>query len=216
MPKDGAYTVSIDDKTLPKGVFLRDESAKSLKVDVAFGQNRPVLFPLGASHRKVASKWDEAAQLAAEGFRFGLIIALAAIGLSLSSAPPGLANFAHGELVACGRGPDLVAQQRLPPRFLPDGPELPFFVAAGVTLDLVRRDGLGLETSCGRRCGGAGPACSRDGHLDRALDPGRHVLLYLFGGSKRPTQPTGSVGLQRGGDTSPPRIRRHRRRHRWC
>ena len=32
--------------------------AKSLKVEVAFGQNKPVLFPLGESTRKVASKWE--------------------------------------------------------------------------------------------------------------------------------------------------------------
>ena len=39
-----------------------------------------MLFPLGKSTRNVQSKWSQAAQLIAEGLRFGLIIALAASG----------------------------------------------------------------------------------------------------------------------------------------
>ena len=53
---------------------------ESLKVPVLFGQQKPVLFPLGKSTRVVESKWSQAVQLTAEGLRFGLIIALAAVG----------------------------------------------------------------------------------------------------------------------------------------
>ena len=65
-------------------------------------QDKPVIFPLGKSTRQVQSKWTQAAQLTAEGLRFGLIIALAAVGLSLIFGTTGLTNFAHGELVTLG------------------------------------------------------------------------------------------------------------------
>ena len=61
-----------------------------------------MLFPLGKSERKVEGNWSQAAQLTAEGLRFGLIIALAAVGLSLIFGTTGLTNFAHGELVTLG------------------------------------------------------------------------------------------------------------------
>ncbi|MEO7979683.1 MAG: branched-chain amino acid ABC transporter permease, partial [Sporichthyaceae bacterium] len=102
VPGKGTYTVTVDDKTLPKNVNLRDPSKKSLKVPVLVGQDKPVLFPLGKSTRKITSKWNQAAQLTAEGLRFGLIVALAAVGLSLIFGTTGLTNFAHGELVTFG------------------------------------------------------------------------------------------------------------------
>jgi branched-chain amino acid transport system permease protein len=46
--------------------------------------------------------WQRAAQLTFEGFNLGLIIALAALGLSLIYGTTGLTNFAHGELVTLG------------------------------------------------------------------------------------------------------------------
>jgi branched-chain amino acid transport system permease protein len=136
VPGPGSYTVSIDEKTLPKGVFLTDESKKSLKVPVLTDQDKPVLFPLGKSTRKVESKWSQAAQLTAEGLRFGLIIALAALGLSLIYGTTGLTNFAHGELVTLGALLTWwISSGNLP--FLPDFGGLQFFPAAAVTLVLM-------------------------------------------------------------------------------
>ncbi len=133
LPGDGTYTISIDEKTLPKNVNLRDASKKSLKVPVLSGQDKPVLFPLGKSTRQVESKWSQAAQLTAEGVRFGLIMALAAVGLSLIFGTTGLTNFAHGELVTIGALLTWwVSTGNLP--FLPDFGGFQFFPAAAIAL----------------------------------------------------------------------------------
>jgi branched-chain amino acid transport system permease protein len=46
--------------------------------------------------------WGTAAQLTVEGLRFGLLIALGALGLSLIYGTTGLTNFAHGEIITFG------------------------------------------------------------------------------------------------------------------
>ena len=43
-----------------------------------------------------------AIQLFVDGLRFGLLIAMCAVGLSLIFGTTGLTNFAHGELVTLG------------------------------------------------------------------------------------------------------------------
>ena len=129
----GTFTVTLDQDTLPKGVTLRNPDADSLKVPVAEGQDKPVLFALGESTRQVQSKWEQAAQLTAEGLRFGLIIALAAVGLSLIFGTTGLTNFAHGELVTLGALLTWwISVGNLP--FLPDFGGLQFFPAAAIAL----------------------------------------------------------------------------------
>jgi neutral amino acid transport system permease protein len=135
VPKAATYTVEINTKGLPKGVNLTDEKKRSLKVPVLAGQDKPVLFPLGKDTRKIESKWSQAAQLTAEGFRFGLIIALAAVGLSLIFGTTGLTNFAHGELVTVGALLTWwLSTGALP--FLPDFGGLQFFPAAAIALIL--------------------------------------------------------------------------------
>jgi neutral amino acid transport system permease protein len=135
IPKAGIYTVSLDTKGLPKGVNLTDETKQSIKVPVLEGQDKPVLFPLGKSTRKVQGTWSQAVQLTAEGLRFGLILALAAVGLSLIFGTTGLTNFAHGELVTIGALLTWwISTGTLP--FLPDFGGLQFFPAAGLALIL--------------------------------------------------------------------------------
>lgn len=101
VPGPGEYKVSIDERTLPEGVGLRDPDRKSLTVQVFEGSPRGVLFALGTPTEE-PSIFARAPQLAFEGFNFGLIIAMAALGLSLIFGTTGLVNFAHGELVTLG------------------------------------------------------------------------------------------------------------------
>ncbi len=201
LPKEGTYTVSIDVSSLPKGVSLRDEKFKSRKVPVAFGQNKPVLFPLGKSTRKVVSKWTQAAQLTAEGFRFGLIIALAAVGLSLIFGTTGLTNFAHGELVTVGGLLAFWLNSGNLPRFLPDFGGMPFIVAAVITVVLCGLIGLandaGLWAPLRRR--GTGLIAAMIVSIGLAIFV-RYVFLYLFGGS---TQSYPAYRGQRGIDFGP-------------
>ena len=81
---------------------IREGRSSTVTLPVAVGQERPVLFPLGEGTRNVQSNLDRLPQLALEGLNFGLIIALAAVGLSLIYGTTGLVNFAHGELITLG------------------------------------------------------------------------------------------------------------------
>lgn len=102
VPGPGSYTITLNEKSLPEGVSIRQGRESSVTLPVAAGQARSVLFPLGASTRNVQSNLDRLPTLAFEGLQFGLIIALAAVGLSLIYGTTGLTNFAHGELVTLG------------------------------------------------------------------------------------------------------------------
>ena len=102
VPGPGDYTIALDEESLPDGVAIREGRSSEVTLPVAVGQQRSVLFPLGEGTRNVQSKLDRLPGLAVEGLQFGLIIALAAVGLSLIYGTTGLTNFAHGELITLG------------------------------------------------------------------------------------------------------------------
>ncbi len=102
VPGPGSYVVTLDEDSLPDEVSIRTGSRSSVTLPVAAGQERPVLFALGEGTRKTTSDLDRLPQLALDGLNFGLIIALAAVGLSLIYGTTGLVNFAHGELITLG------------------------------------------------------------------------------------------------------------------
>ena len=181
----GTFTVTLDQDTLPKGVTLRNPDADSLKVPVADGQDKPVLFALGESTRNIQSRWSQAAQLTAEGLRFGLIMALAAVGLSLIFGTTGLTNFAHGELVTVGAlFTWWLSVGNLP--FLPDFGGLQFFPAAAVALLLCAAVGwandAGLWKPLRRRGTGLIAAMIVSIGLGIFL---RYFFLYKFTGNTR-------------------------------
>jgi neutral amino acid transport system permease protein len=186
VPKAGTYTVSLDTKALPKGVNLTDAKKTSLKVPVLSGQDKPVLFPLGKSTRKIEGKWSQAAQLSAEGLRFGLIIALAAVGLSLIFGTTGLTNFAHGELVTLGgMSAWWISTGALP--FLPDYGGMQFIPAALLALIFCGFWGwlndAGLWRPLRRRGTGLIAAMIVSIGLSIFL---RYFFLYVFTGNTRP------------------------------
>lgn len=102
VPGEGTYKVTLNEETLPEGVGLRFPDKKTLTVQVFGDQQRAVLFALGEGTRDVQTPLEQSIQLTVEGLQFGLIIAMAAIGLSLIFGTTGLVNFAHGELVSLG------------------------------------------------------------------------------------------------------------------
>ena len=61
-----------------------------------------VTFLFGDRPAGTGSDLDRFINLVASGIKFGSVIALAAVGLSLIFGVTGLVNFAHGELVAFG------------------------------------------------------------------------------------------------------------------
>jgi neutral amino acid transport system permease protein len=107
VPGPGVYNVTIDPETLPDGVELRDpEGGATNDVTVDPREVQRVLFGIqeeGAeSSRGGPNDWERFKQLFVEGVKFGLVIAMMAVGLSLIFGTTGLTNFAHGEIVAVG------------------------------------------------------------------------------------------------------------------
>ena len=99
LPEPGAYVVTLDAGELPEGVTLNGENTRTVEV----GENRRqgVIFSIADGSRGGGST-VRAVQLAVDGLRFGLLIAISAVGLSLIFGTTGLVNFAHGELVTIG------------------------------------------------------------------------------------------------------------------
>ena len=100
LPGPGQYVVSIDAEALPDGVVLNGEDSRTVTVDN--GRAQPVNLGLNDGTRNSGSGGIRAVQLLVDGLRFGLIIAVCAVGLSLIFGTTGLTNFAHGELVTIG------------------------------------------------------------------------------------------------------------------
>lgn len=101
IPGNGTYQVALDPETLPKGFALTDEDRATLgSVTVNLGDQQ-VAFRLGEDSRGSRDLQDYLTT-AAKGLRLGLIIAVAAVGLSLVYGVTGLINFAHAELVTFG------------------------------------------------------------------------------------------------------------------
>jgi branched-chain amino acid transport system permease protein len=99
----GRYRVTIDTDTLPNGVDLTNPDATTFETNVFPGRATVVLFALGESTvAQGPNDLERLAQSATNGPKLGLIIAMAAIGLSLIFGTTGLINFAHGELVTLG------------------------------------------------------------------------------------------------------------------
>jgi branched-chain amino acid transport system permease protein len=100
LPGPGDYVVTIDDGDLPEGVQLAGTDNRA--VTVAEGRREPVIIGLEDGSRGGGGGGVRAVQLLVDGIRFGLLIAMAAVGLSLIFGTTGLTNFAHGELVTIG------------------------------------------------------------------------------------------------------------------
>nr|WP_229746110.1 branched-chain amino acid ABC transporter permease [Rhodococcus trifolii] len=95
----GAYTFEVVPETLPDGVSVQG----SVERTIAAGQSNTVIFSFGeARTATVVPFWEKFIRITVDGLRFGLVIALSAIGLSLIFGTTSLTNFAHGELVTLG------------------------------------------------------------------------------------------------------------------
>jgi branched-chain amino acid transport system permease protein len=100
LPGPGVYEVTINADDLPDEVELSGEESRTVTVDA--GRRQPVNFPLDDGARSQGGGTVPAVQLLVDGLRFGLLIAITAVGLSLIFGTTGLTNFAHGELVTIG------------------------------------------------------------------------------------------------------------------
>lgn len=111
LPGPGTYTASLDPAALPEGVTPKTEGGETVSgVIVRPGAKQGVIFQLaggddggdGAATAGGNSFFDRFLQLTVEGIKFGAIIAITAVGLSLVFGTTRLINFAHGEFVTFG------------------------------------------------------------------------------------------------------------------
>jgi branched-chain amino acid transport system permease protein len=100
LPGPGDYVVTLDEGDLPEGVELAGADNRTVTVDE--GRRQAVIIGLTDGSRNSGGGTVRAVQLLVDGLRFGLLIAISAVGLSLIFGTTGLVNFAHGELVTIG------------------------------------------------------------------------------------------------------------------
>ena len=138
------YSVTLNTGSLPEGVYLVDPERTTLTVPVTEGQSRTLIFQLTTT--PPADRIDdsgppllnEIVTRGADGLRFGMIIAVSAMGLSLIFGVTGLVNFAQGELVAFGA---IVAW------YLNAGAGIPLVLAAVLAVVISAVFGMGLDTT---------------------------------------------------------------------
>jgi branched-chain amino acid transport system permease protein len=96
------FTVKIDKASLPSGAALRNPKQVSLDVTPKLDADVFVTFPIGKASSGGTGTSVQALQLAVGGLVFALLLAMAALGLSMIFGTTGLTNFAHGELITFG------------------------------------------------------------------------------------------------------------------
>lgn len=177
LPGPGDYTVRLDTGTLPDDVELRDEAQEELTVNIRPAERQILNYFLGESQRQAQGRWEVLPQTIANGIKFGLIIAITAVGLSLIYGTTGLSNFSHGELVALGAIVTWWMNQSVGMHVLLAAPigiaaaGLGGYVAERGVWRPLRRKGIGL-TSMMIVSIGIGLAA-------------RYLFLYTFGGRSR-------------------------------
>jgi branched-chain amino acid transport system permease protein len=103
IPAKGDYTVTLDESTLPEGLGISEGGAERQVSEGSFVTSTvTVNFFTGSAGRSSVGWWSQLAQRVADGVRFGLLLAMSAVGLSLIFGTTGLTNFAHGEMVTFG------------------------------------------------------------------------------------------------------------------
>jgi branched-chain amino acid transport system permease protein len=101
VPEKDAYTLTVDEDTLPEGVIVEGESA-SQEVEFALTNTKIVNLFLGEGVRETTSFIDQLLSRVVGGLNFGLLLGLASMGAALIYGTTRLSNFAHGEMVTWG------------------------------------------------------------------------------------------------------------------
>jgi branched-chain amino acid transport system permease protein len=115
--KNSEYVVKLDTETLPAGSSIVDDpdtvavESSSMNVRVGPGGRVALNFFLGEVERATTSLMDQLLSRVINGVNFGLMLALASIGLSLIYGTTGISNFAHAEMVTFGALASLVFVQ---------------------------------------------------------------------------------------------------------
>lgn len=162
VPEKETYTLTVDEATLPDGVIVdpaqlpegtQPISGTTASFEVEFGLTGSKILNLflGEGERVTTSFVDQLTERIVNGLNFGLLLALAAVGVSLIFGTTGLTNFAHGEMLtfgavvalALGTGAGALPMWAVVPLVVVAGVALGWVMDAGLWKPL-RRKGLGL------------------------------------------------------------------------
>jgi neutral amino acid transport system permease protein len=102
VPEKAGYSVSLDQSTLPEGIAVIEEGGAEQSVEIGPSGAVTKNFFIGEGERIVVSLFDQIIARVIYGLNFGLMLGLAAVGLSLVFGTTGLSNFAHAEMVTFG------------------------------------------------------------------------------------------------------------------
>ncbi len=102
IPSNGVYVVVLDPDTLPPDVKLSGRAETDKTITARLGGSNFAQYQIGAVVGTAATFSSKLIDATTSGLKYGLIIALAALGLSLIFGTTGLTNFAHGELITFG------------------------------------------------------------------------------------------------------------------
>ncbi|WP_249353799.1 branched-chain amino acid ABC transporter permease [Microbacterium sp. 2FI] len=99
VPEKDTYTLEVVESTLPDGVIVEDNPR-----ELEFGLTGSVIVNsfLAPGERVTVSFFDQVVERLMNGLNFGLLLALAAVGVSLIFGTTGLTNFAHAEMLTFG------------------------------------------------------------------------------------------------------------------
>lgn len=144
----GEYQITLDASTFPAGIDFAADAQKELSPTLRAEGERRVAFKLtegGAPSPGATDNADDSSSgsrvpgLLVSGIRFGLIIALGAVGLSVIFGTTNLTNFAHGELLTFGAMAAWYVNATV------GGLGWPFFAAAVIAIAASTMFGLGFE-----------------------------------------------------------------------
>ncbi|MGM7671032.1 ABC transporter permease subunit [Microbacterium sp. A93] len=174
VPEKDTYTLTVDESTLPDGVIVEGDSASQ---EVEFGLTNRVVINLflGEGVRETTSFIDQLVERIINGLNFGLLLALAAIGVSLIFGTMNLTNFAHAEMVTFGAVMAVVFGVTLA---VPMWLTIPLVVICGGLFGLLMD--VGLWKPLRKRGMGIIPLMIVSIGFSFAL---RYIFLFYFGGS---------------------------------
>jgi neutral amino acid transport system permease protein len=101
VPEKNIYSVTLDESTLPEGIAVIDGGAQQ-EVEFGLTDNAVRNFFIGEGQRNEVGFAGQLFSRIIYGLNFGLMLALAAVGLSLIYGTTKLSNFAHAEFVTFG------------------------------------------------------------------------------------------------------------------
>ncbi|WP_370566193.1 branched-chain amino acid ABC transporter permease [Cryobacterium sp. BB736] len=185
--KDETYTITLDEETLPKGVIVAEGSATK-EAEFGLTNNATVNFFLGEGVRQVTPFSEQLAGRIMNGLNFGLMLALASIGLSLIFGTTGISNFAHAEMVTFGALMALTFGVHL---------AFPMWIAIPIAVILAGLFGLAQDIGLWKPMRKRGLSVVQLMIISIGLSLGlRYVYLFFYGGGVFQLPNPGSTKIQ--------------------